>query len=304
MIRYIVLSYRIHHGFTRFGQQNLSLEPPNTVATTNPVRGIFFESKKKKNLFLFRCILVSGDVDHRLSFLENTQQRRKLWQRSEEWDDKRNISRVDIHSEMPLKPDIPYQLMFKSLEDNCLGIISFITLTFSCPGLARQSERYDQAGGRAGCVGATHYLLKLLKENSDNGLTAVLVISWRHNGIKCSKLWIFWYWGRKLEQDDVCLDVNWSIVGSRKVNINIKLTLERIFGSTADRRSASLTSNQRKHQTGYLGRNKNESWKYFSIVSPVEVMLYIWDEIRDVSELWLTLTLGQSWELIVSPASH
>ena len=194
--------------------------------------------------------------------------------------------------------------MFKSLEDNCLGIISFITLTFSCPGLARQSERYDQAGGRAGCVGAPHYLLKLLKENSDNGLTAVLVISWRHNGIKCSKLWIFWYWGRKLEQDDVCLDVNWSIVGSRKVNINIKLTLERIFGSTADRRSASLTSNQRKHQTGYLGRNKNESWKYFSIVSPVEVMLYIWDEIRDVSELWLTLTLGQSWELIVSPASH
>ena len=78
MIRYIVLSYRIHHGFTRFGQQNLSLEPPNTVATTNPVRGIFFESKKKENLFFFQCILVSGDVDHRLSFLENTQQRGKL----------------------------------------------------------------------------------------------------------------------------------------------------------------------------------------------------------------------------------
>ena len=158
MIRYIVLSYRIHHGFTRFGQQNLSLEPPNTVATTNPVRGIFFESKKKENLFFFQCILVSGNVDHRLSFLENTQQRRKLWQRSEEWDDKRNISRVDIHSEMPLKPDIPYQLMFKSLEDNCLGIISFITLTFSCPGLAdNQNVMTRQEAGRL-CWGYTLFV--------------------------------------------------------------------------------------------------------------------------------------------------
>ena len=85
----------------------------------------------------------------------------------------------------------------------------------------------------------------------------------------------------------MCLDVNWSIVGSRKVNINIKLTLERIFGSTADRRSASLTSNQRKHQTGYLGRKKmnRENMLALSVLWCVVVMVDIRDEISDVSIL-------------------
>ena len=52
------------------------------------------------------------------------------------------------------------------------------------------------------------------------------------------------------------------IGGNTGVNINI---IHRIFAQSTDRRSASLTSNQRKHQTGYLGRNKNQSSKYVGV---------------------------------------
>ena len=56
------------------------------------------------------------------------------------------------------------------------------------------------------------------------------------------------------------------IGGNTGVNINI---IHRVFAQSTDRRSASLTSNQRKHQTGYLGRKKNELRKYVGSVCPV-----------------------------------
>ena len=56
------------------------------------------------------------------------------------------------------------------------------------------------------------------------------------------------------------------IGGNTGVNINI---IHRIFAQSTDRRSASLTSNQRKHQTGYLGRKKMNRENIAGSVCPV-----------------------------------
>ena len=74
------------------------------------------------------------------------------------------------------------------------------------------------------------------------------------------------------------------IGGNTGVNINI---IHRIFAQSTDRRSASLTSNQRKHQTGYLGRKKMnwENMLALSVLWCVVVMVDIRDEISDVSIL-------------------